>query len=137
MWTYKGKPLTEPPLGYAGFLYIITNLVDKRQYLGQKVFSKKITRKPLKGKTQKRHSRGESDWQSYFGSSEELKADVAKLGEDKFTKEIIMLCESKALMNYHETRLQFENNVLFQPDRYYNGMINCRISRSQLSKYIK
>jgi hypothetical protein len=136
-WTYNGEILIEPPEGSTGFIYIITNVTNNRQYIGQKVFTRKITRKPLKGKTQKRHSRGESDWQTYFGSSEELKADVVKLGEDKFTKEIIMLCESKALMNYFETKFQMDLNVLFYPEKYYNGIINIRTSRSQLTKFIK
>jgi len=136
-WFYNDKPLSEVPEGYVGFIYIITNLSNDRRYIGQKVFTKKVVKKPLKGKRNKRRSIAESDWQSYWGSSEELKNDVAVMGEDKFRRDIILLCESKALMNYEEARLQFEYDVLRYPDKFYNRIINCRVAYNQIAKWIE
>lgn len=133
-WLYEGIPLEEIPENTVGFIYLITNLTNGRQYIGQKVFTSKRVKKPLKGKVNKRRSTVESDWRTYWGSSQELKDDVVKLGESNFKREIILLCESKALMNYEEARLQFEYDVLRYPEKFYNAMINCRISRSQVAK---
>lgn len=133
-WTYMGSEEFEVPENIVGFIYIITNKTDGRKYIGQKTFWSKRIKPPLKGKTKKRRTVVPSDWKNYWGSSEELKQDIAKLGKEQFSREIISLCESKSLMNYEETKLQFDLDVLRQPNLYYNGIINCRISRNHILK---
>ena len=133
-WTYNGTDLFDIPSGSVGFIYVILNNVTGRKYIGQKTLFSKKTRPPLKGNTKKRRSVVDSDWRTYWGSSEELKRDIANLGETNFKRDIMKFCESKSLMNYEETKIQFDLDVLRQPTLYYNGIINCRISRNHILK---
>jgi hypothetical protein len=128
-WQYQGQAVDEFPQDYIGFVYIITNLTTGQKYIGKKLAQFKKTRPPLKGRKLKRRSLVESDWRDYWGSSDRLNADVAQLGQDKFTREILYLCKSKAEMSYLEAREQFERRVL-ESDEYYNGIINVRVGGS-------
>ena len=128
-WTYQGNIVNEIPEGKIGFVYLITNLKSGQKYIGKKLAQFKRTKPPLKGKKLKRRSTVESDWREYWGSSDRLNADVAALGPDKFTREILYYCTSKAEMSYIEAREQFERRVL-ETDDYYNGIINVRVGGS-------
>ena len=128
-WTYQNQPVEEIPEGVIGFVYLITNLQTGQKYIGKKLAQFKRTKPPLKGKKLKRRSTVESDWREYWGSSDRLNADVAALGPDKFTREILYYCTSKAEMSYIEAREQFERRVL-ETDDYYNGIINVRVGGS-------
>ena len=130
-WTYKGKEITEVSDEYEGFVYLITNLTDNRKYVGKKLAKFKTTKPPLKGKKNKRRGYKESDWRDYWGSSDKLIADVEKLGENKFTREILYFCKSRGEMSYLEAREQFERRVL-ETDEYYNGIINVRVGGSKI-----
>jgi hypothetical protein len=131
IWTYQQQPIEEIPEGYIGFVYLITNLTTGQKYIGKKLTQFKRTKPPLKGKKLKRRSVVESDWREYWGSSERLQADVAALGPENFTREILYLCKSKAEMSYLEAREQFERRVL-ETDDYYNGIINVRVGGSNI-----
>jgi hypothetical protein len=128
-WTYKGKKITVIPDEYEGFVYLITNKKTGQKYIGKKLAKFKTTKPPLKGKKNKRRGYKESDWQTYWGSSDRLNADVASLGEDKFTREILYLCKGRGEMSYIEAREQFDRRVL-ETDEYYNGIINVRVGGS-------
>lgn len=130
-WTYEGKPVDGLPKDCEGFVYLITNLEDGRKYVGKKLAKFKKTRPPLKGRKNKRREKIESDWQDYWGSSDNLKEDVEKLGPDKFSREILHFCNSRGLMSYLEAREQFERRVL-ETDEYYNGIINVRVGGSKI-----
>ncbi len=132
-WTYKGKEITEIPDEYEGFVYLITNLTNNQKYIGKKLAKFKTTKPPLKGKKNKRRGYKESDWKTYWGSSDRLNADVAALGEDKFTREILYLCKGRGEMSYIEAREQFDRRVL-ETDDYYNGIINVRVGGSDKLK---
>ena len=132
-WTYQGKEITEIPDGYEGFVYLITNLTNNQKYIGKKLAKFKTTKPPLKGKKNKRRGYKESDWQTYWGSSDRLNADIAALGEDKFTREILYLCKGRGEMSYIEAREQFDRRVL-ETDEYYNGIINVRVGGSDKLK---
>ena len=129
IWTYKGKEVDELPDDCEAFVYLITNTTNNRKYVGKKLAKFKVTRPPLKGKKRKRKSFKESDWRTYWGSSDHLKNDVADLGEDKFIREILYFCPSKGSAGYLEAKEQFDRNVLASDD-YYNGIINVRIGQS-------
>ena len=105
---------------------------------GQKKIIKVEKRPPLKGKVRKRKMVKQSDWKTYCGSSNELKADIESLGEKEFTFEILEFCENKWMMSYEELRLQMLNNVLLRTDSY-NGIVNVRLSKFQsiIDKYDK
>lgn len=127
MWTHNGIPVTEPT-DDVGFVYLITNKVTGRKYIGQKKFWFKVTKPPLKGRKNKRRSIKESDWRTYWGSSNSLKADIEALGEKNFTREILHFCYTKSALNYLEAREQFDRRVL-ETDEYYNGIISCKINK--------
>ena len=128
-WTYKGKKITEIPDEYEGFVYLITNKKTGQKYIGKKLAKFKTTKPPLKGRKNKRRGYKESDWQTYWGSSDRLNADVAELGEKNFTREILYLCKGRGEMSYIEAREQFDRRVL-ERDDYYNGIINVRVGGS-------
>ena len=128
-WTYQGIIVEEIPEGIIGFVYLITNLTTGRKYIGKKLAQFKRTKPPLKGKKRKRKTTVESDWRDYWGSSESLQADVATLGPDKFTREIIYYCKSRSELSYLEAKEQFDRCVL-ETDDYYNGIINVRVGGS-------
>ena len=113
---------------YVGFVYCITCKVTDRKYIGKCLYWSAIRRKPLKGYKRVRLDKVESKWKSYYGSSLELLEDVKKYGVDSFERVILMNCITKFDCAYYETKLQFDNNVLFS-DEYYNKIINCRLKR--------
>lgn len=126
-WIYDPK---ETPLDYRGFVYLITNLVTGQMYVGRKYTwverKKKITK--------------ESDWKTYWGSSEHLKADIEKLGVENFKREILIWCTSTSETNYEEVAEQFRRNVLTArlPDgtpAYYNRSILSRYYARTIESY--
>ena len=138
-WFYQGNIVEELPDDCVGFVYLITNTVNGRKYIGKKLakFSKttyKVVK--LKNGTKKKkkiRSKIDSDWQEYYGSSPNLTADIQQLGTDKFTREILYYCKSKAECSYIEAREQFERKVL-ESDEYYNGHIQVRVHGSHIKK---
>ncbi len=136
-WLFEGSVVEQLPEDCIGYVYRITNTVTGRMYIGKKLakFSK-TTYKTIKlkngnKKRKKIRSKVDSDWQEYWGSSEELKKDVAALGPDKFIREILYYGSSKAVCSYLEAREQFNRRVLESPD-YYNNIINLRVHGSHI-----
>ncbi len=128
-WTYQGNHINEIPEEYEGFVYIITNLTNNKKYIGKKLARFKTTKPPLKGKKNKRRGTKESNWRDYWGSSDKLLEDIALLGNQNFTREILYFCKGRGEMSYLEAREQFERRVL-ETDEYYNGIINVRVGGS-------
>ena len=132
MWLYEGKEFTSEMIGdYIGFVYIITIKNTGKKYLGKKLVMSTRRLAPLKGKTRKRKVVKESDWMSYYGSSEEVKMIVEEMGADNFDREIIHLCNKKGEMSYLEAAEQFQRGVLLS-DEWYNGIVNCKIHKSHV-----
>jgi group I intron endonuclease len=67
-----------------GFVYITTNLVNCKRYIGQCKFSNKR-------------------WKTYLGSGKHLKEAFKKYGKENFKKEIICYAFSTEDLNYLET----------------------------------
>ena len=136
-WLYQNTPVETLPETCVGFVYLITNNLSGRKYIGKKLakFSK-TTYKIVKQKNgikkrKKIHSKIDSDWQEYYGSSSELSADIEKLGTINFTREILFYCNSKSECSYIEAREQFRRQVLESQD-YYNGHIQVRVHGRQI-----
>ncbi len=125
-WVFEDKIVEQLPEWVTGFVYQITNTVNGRMYIGKKLARFKKSRKPLKGRVNKRRYTVDSDWKEYFGSSDELNADIKKFGKLKFKREILFYCKSKAELSYIEAREQFARKVL-ESDQYYNGHIRVRV----------
>ena len=138
-WTYENTVIETLPEECVGFVYLITNTISGRMYIGKKLakFAKTSYKMvKLKNGTKKRkkiRSKVDSDWQDYYGSNLELNVDVLKLGKENFTREILYYCTSKAQCSYFEAREQFTRKVLESKD-YYNGQISVRVHGSHILK---
>jgi hypothetical protein len=129
VWLYNDKEFTEDMVGdWFGFIYEITNLIDGRKYVGKKFFTRAGT-KQIKGK--KKKVRLSSGWANYWSSSEELKADVKKLGEENFSRKILYLCKSRSECSYRETKEIFINDALLTTE-YYNSWVSCKIHKAHV-----
>ena len=123
-WMYKGRPFTSEKIkDYYGFLYLIENKLTGRKYVGRKYFVQK--RKPKGGK---RRVTSESDWKKYYGSNDQLKADVKEFGKENFSRKILSLHKTVGKTNYAETEALFKYNVLREKmdngePLYYNDNI--------------
>ena len=129
-WIYENKEVQEIPEGYFGFVYLITNKITGRKYIGKKQFNSYRSKKVKDKKRRKRYIL-ESDWKYYWGSCEELLEDIKELGEDNFSREILRLCKTKRDLTYSEVELQIKADVLTALDEkghrlYYNSNIMSR-----------
>jgi len=131
-WYYKDEEFTSEMIDdYVGFVYLITDKSNNKKYVGKKLLTSRRKLPPLKGKTRRRTVVKETDWQKYYGSSEEVKLMVEEKGSDNFHREILFLCKSKGELGYIEAKYQFEHDVLLRDD-YYNGIIQCKIHRNHV-----
>jgi len=136
-WLYEGKDLEQLPEDCVGFVYLITNCVSGRKYIGKKLAKfKKTTTRTVKYKNgnkrkKKIRSQVDSDWREYYGSNLELIEDVKTLGPANFTREILYFCRSRAECSYVEAREQFSRRVL-ESEEYYNGHIQVRVHGSHI-----
>jgi hypothetical protein len=138
-WYFQNETIETLPEECVGFVYLITNLISGRKYIGKKLakFSKttyKVVK--LKNGTKKKkkiRSKIDSDWREYYGSNTELSKDVDTLGAENFKREILFYCKSKAECSYIEAREQFTHKVLESKD-YYNGQISVRVHGSHILK---
>jgi hypothetical protein len=142
VWLFESQQVDQLPDDCVGFVYLITNTITGRKYIGKKLakFSK-TTYKVVKlkngnKKKKKIRSKIDSDWQLYYGSSPELTKDIEQLGTENFSREILYYCRSKSECSYIEAREQFARRVL-ESDDYYNGHIQVRVHGSHIKKLIK
>ena len=142
VWLYENTQIQELPENCVGFVYLITNNLTGRKYIGKKLakFNKTSYRVvKLKNGNKKRKkikSKIDSDWQLYYGSNDQLNRDIQELGSDNFTREILFYCKSKAECSYIEAREQFNHRVL-ESDDWYNGHIQVRVHGSHIQKIFK
>jgi len=136
-WFFQNTPVEILPEECVGFVYLITNNLSGRKYIGKKLakFSK-TTYKIVKQKNgikkkKKIRTKVDSDWREYYGSSPELSKDIEQLGTENFTREILFYCKSKSECSYIEAREQFTRRVLESND-YYNGHVQVRVHGSHI-----
>ena len=135
-WKYNERPFDSDDVhDYFGFVYLITNFSNQRQYIGRKYFWSFRT---PPGK--KRKVKQESDWKKYYGSCPELKDDVKKYGNEIFSRTILSLHKTKGTCNFEETKQLFLNNVLSEAlddgsPAYYNSNILGRYMRKDYGNF--
>jgi len=135
-WTYLERTFNSSDVrDYFGFVYLITNKSNQRQYIGRKYFWSFRT---PPGK--KRKVKQESDWKKYYGSCPELKEDLKLYGKEIFKREILSLHATKGTCNYEETKQLFLNNVLSEAlddgtPAYYNSNILGRYMRKDYGNF--
>ena len=140
-WYYQDTTVETLPEECVGFVYLITNNLSGRKYIGKKLakFSKtsvKVVKQKNGIKKKKRiRTKIDSDWREYYGSSIDLAADILKLGTENFSREILYYCKSKSECSYIEAREQFARRVLESAD-YYNGHIQVRVHGSHIKDKI-
>ena len=122
-WQFRGEPFTQEDVDEMkpyGFVYLITNKLTGRMYVGRKYFTAKKGKKRVAG-----------NWEVYFGSCDELLADIEKLGHDNFERVILSLHKTRGLVNYAEVSEQMKRDVLTAKAEdgsrlYYNANIMSR-----------
>ena len=134
-WLWQEKCLETIPEGMFGFIYLITNKLDGRIYVGKKQFTHKkrtVLSKKARVGTRKRInvSQIDSGWKNYWGSSKSLLEDIKQLGQHNFSKEVLMFCTNKSQLSYYEVVNQIGYKVLERPS--YNGWISCKIYKNKL-----
>ena len=117
-----------------GFVYLITNLITNKKYIGKKfVYSKRT--KIIKGK--KKKTKQISDWKTYSGSCESLTQDIQMFGMENFKKEILTIHRTRTECNYTELEQQIICDVLRSKDdqgefKYYNANIAHKYFRNNI-----
>lgn len=126
-----------------GFVYCITNTHNGKRYIGKKnLYSTRTKVKTVQLKTtgekkKKRvRTKSESDWKSYYGSSEDLKKDVELFGKDSFRREILRFCDTKGELSYYEAKYQFDYDVLLNPATFYNRWISVKVHTIHLKNLL-
>ena len=113
-WLYDGKVFeSEDIKDYFGFCYILIDLENGMKYIGRKYFYSVRKKKGIRKKV-----RSESDWKTYYSSSKKIQQLVLESGPNRFKREILSLYKKKGQVNYNETKLLFQHNVLEAVDEY-------------------
>lgn len=141
MWTYKNSTLFDIPDGAIGYIYLITNNLDNRIYIGRKmltstrkkVLSKKEKLLPENSRRKFKRETKETNWQNYWGSCAELTEDIKRLGQKNFTREILCFLNTKTDVSYYETWYQIKYDVLFEPS-YNRHIANTKFFKGKVTR---
>ena len=125
-WKFRDEPIVINIENFVGFVYQILEKDTGKSYIGYKKFWKKVTKQPLKGRKNKRHSKVESDWRTYNSSCEKLAKKIEENPEN-YEKVIIRLCSSVSEMKAYEAYIQLEYYINGRWDELYNEMIHLRV----------
>jgi len=118
METHHWEGIVANPDMYYGFLYIITNNISGKKYIGRKFYHKYVKRKQA----------GASNWKKYTGSCKPLNEDIKELGKENFSFVIISQYKRRGNVVYYECNYQHKYDVLTSRDvegnrLWYNGNI--------------
>ena len=132
-WLWNGNPIDKIPEEHKTFVYLITNKITKKRYIG---FKTAVSRRTYVENHKKKQKEVESDWKTYWSSSENLQEDVKKYGKQNFIREIIWLTVNKAVGKYIELEEQITRKVMTENrDQYYNGIVNVRLNQHTIGRF--
>jgi Putative endonuclease segE, GIY-YIG domain len=131
-WYYDGVPFDDDGTSF-GFVYLIENLITGKKYIGRKYFSK-AGYKQVNGKRKK--IRKTSDWETYYGSNETLKREVAEIGAHNFRRTILHLCKTRSECSYWETFEIFSRHALLD-ESFYNDWVSAKIRKAHLKSIVQ
>ena len=125
---------------WVGYIYLTCHPISGKQYIGKKQFfstqNKKLGKKELALLPVTRGRRPstkqiikESDWRTYYGSSDLVKA----LPKDQLKLYVLKLCKTKKELTYWETAYLFKYDVLLD-ERYLNDNILGTFYRGDFEK---
>jgi len=130
--SWENLPPEEELENWYGFVYKITRLNalegERKYYLGCKKLQSKRKLPPLKGSKRKRTVIKKSDYETYYGSSNELLKDIEKYGKENFKREVLKMCTCQWQLKYEELWFQIQENAILK-DTYYNAILNVRIGK--------
>ena len=86
---------------YYGFVYLTTNKINGKRYIGQRYYDTK------------------EQWKLYLGSGKILKDAIKKYGRNNFTVEILENCKTKEILNNSEKYWIKKYNAISN-DSFYN-----------------
>lgn len=125
-WLLNGRPMSESPEGYEGFIYVIYNETKGGMYyIGRKSFysysKKKLTAAEKKLPENKRKTfkitKTKTAWERYTGSCDELNKHIKE--GDVIRKEVLRLCRTRKQMTAWETKYILCDCIL--DDNCYNN----------------
>ena len=96
----KVESIQDIPEGAVGFVYLITDTITQKYYIGKKSIYSTRKLPPLKGMKRRRTVVSESDWLKYMSSNRDVKKwkDVERyILEFAYTKKELTYLENKAL----------------------------------------
>lgn len=133
-WHYHDQPFalskTNPP---HSFVYRIT-LTDGRYYIGRKQFYS-LNMVKVKGKTRRRKTIKESNWQTYTGSSPILNRILDEHGTGIIqSRTILHLCATKSDSCYLELQEQVRN---IHDPMMLNYMVTLDTNKASLAKLMQ
>jgi len=114
-WEYSGKIDVDSSFG---FVYLITNTITGKRYLGKKQFHSYKKKKRV----------SETKWREYTGSSTELNDDIRNMGKNNFKFQILQVYKTRGGLVYGEANIQHKLNTLTETDKngdrlWYNKQI--------------
>lgn len=103
------------------YLYVTTNLINSKKYVGQRNCPKKTT--PQKD--------------LYLGSGRLLVSAIKKYGKSNFDREIIAICDTQKEIDIIEINFIKNNDVLKNKDKWYNIDAGGQYGRGENHQKIK
>lgn len=134
--------LEDFPENTFGFIYIVKHRPTGMAYIGKKVLyhnvKKKLTKKEIAEQTGPGRKSAtkvvvkESDWKTYYGSAKPIMELIKDGKQEEFTREILQLAPNKKILTYLENKFLFINEVLENPNKWFNDNIQGRFFTKDL-----
>jgi len=122
--THHWSGIAPDPENFFGFVYCIRDFANHKYYIGKKQYHS-YRMKTLKGRTNRKKYKSESDWRFYTGSNDKLNLQISRLGtmSNLFDFRIIYQFKTKGGLYYGECEAIMLNRAVVK-EYYYNGQVS-------------